>query len=875
MELLDLSGVWRYDTDPENTGIEKQFFKRKLKGESFMLPSSSCENKVGGKLKKYENLNSESVKCLRERYQYIGALWVQREIYVPPSFAGKAVTLFLERVNMSSMVWVDGERIGREMIELSAPHEYDLTDRLSVGVHTLTIRLDNSNLLNIHTMASGYSDDTQGFWCGIIGRMELRAEDKTRIAALHIFPHKTGFDVKAVITGTCAAPNDRQIVSITLSPTAPDGRELRSDTHYITLYTSRQTVRLSYEFDEPIKYWDEFHPDLYTLRASLMHDDGENKILAKFGMRTIEVKNKQLTLNGKEISLRGTLDCGIYPKTGYPPTDLETWLDTMKTIKSYGLNHVRFHAWCPPEAAFEAADMVGIYVLAEMPLWLNYDVCPLETGDDPIHKFYYHNEAMTISKTYGNHPSFIMFSNGNELLGDFEMLEDITTQIKALDDRRLYTLTSNFDRPVTAADDYFCAAAANGHRIRMQTFFDTISEHTRLSYDDAVKEMPVPIVSFEVGQYCVYPNVDSISDYDGNMAPVNFEAIKTDMIRHGIYNKLEKYIKASGMLAALLYKEDIECALRTRGMGGFELLGLTDYTGQSTATIGLLDVFWKNKGIISREDFTKFCDHTVPLMKTDRVFRSDDIFRAELELYDYSESPVSDPAFTLEMYDGSTLMHREQLNGGRTEFPLDFIKKPSKIKTVLKACGHENSWDIFVYPPIGEYPDLKIIEGNSKALKDIIKNGGKAVVSGKRLKKPHQGYFRPVFWSPAFFKTDRSCGIICDTEHPVFDSFPTDAHADFQWKHPLNNSVGADLTDFPRDFETIIETVPNFYDNTPSSPLFEARIGNADILFCGFDLDAEHKCVQQLRYSIARYAASDKFAPKQTLEPEIFLKLFK
>lgn len=875
MEILDLSGIWHYETDSDNTGISRQLYKKKLKGSSFHLPGSSCENNIGKKLKKYKELDCESVKCLREKYQYIGVMWVQRDIYIPPSFAGKAITLFLERINMSSMLWIDGERVGREIIELSAPHEYDLTDKLSVGIHTITIRLDNSNLLNIHTMASGYSDDTQGFWCGIIGRMELRAEDKTRIAALHIFPRKTGINVKAVITSTCIAPRDRQTVCITLSSEAPNGKALRRDTYYVELYTSRQTVSLSYEFDEPISYWDEFHPDLYTLRAYLMHSSGENEITAVFGMRAIEVKNKRIIMNDKVISLRGTTDCAIFPKTGYPPTDEDTWLNIMNTLKSYGMNHVRFHAWCPPDAAFNAADKVGIYILAEMPLWLNYDVCPLETGDDPIHKIYYHNEAIKISKIYGNHPSFIMFSNGNELLGDFEMLEDITSQIKALDNRRLYTLTSNFDRPVTNADDYFCAAAAHGRRIRAQTFFDCISEHTRLSYDDAVNEMPVPIVSFEVGQYCVYPDVDSISDYTGNMVPINLEMIKADMINHGIYSRLRKYIKASGMFAALLYKEDIECSLRTHGMGGFELLSLTDHTGQSTATVGLLDVFRKSKGILSSDDFRKFCGSTVPLLKSGRIFSSNEMFTAELDLYDYSEHPICNPEFTLEMYTGNKLVYSEKTSNRNTEFSLDFIKKPVKLKTVLKVGNHENSWNVFVYPPILEYPKYKILEGNSKAIKDIIKKGGKAIVSGKKLKNPHKGYFRPVFWSPAFFKTDRTCGIICDFAHPVFKEFPTDDHADFQWKNPLDNSVSADLSGFPCDFDPIIEIVPNFYDNIPRSPLFEAKIGNANILFCGFDLSNEHKCVQQLKYSILSYVISEKFSPKQELDPDIFLKLFR
>ena len=128
-----------------------------------------------------------------------------------------------------------------------------------------------------------------------------------------------------------------------------------------------------------------------------------------FGMRRIAREGRKFLLNGKQISLRGTTDCAIHPITGYPPMDLETWRNKMRIVKEYGMNHVRFHAWCPPECAFQAADEAGVYLSVEMPFWLNKDVCPLEAGDDPIHRPYFTQEAITISKTYGNHPSFLLF----------------------------------------------------------------------------------------------------------------------------------------------------------------------------------------------------------------------------------------------------------------------------------------------------------------------------------------------------------------------------------------------------------------------------------------------------------------------------------
>lgn len=899
MQTINLSGSWRYETDPMNTGISEKFYERKLKNENFILPGSACENAVGEKQEKFTELTEQTVRCLRQRYSYTGALWLQREFELPEGFENKNLTLFFERINMASDLWIDGIKIGRQIIELSTPHIYGVTGKLTPGIHTITIRLDNSDLINADGMSSGYSDDTQSIWIGIIGKIELRCEDIFRISNIQLFPSKNSVTAKLTACSDCASPHDKRSVIITLQATAPDGTELTKITYEKAIYTKKQIIHLDYPMGENIEYWDEFNPALYKMTATLTYNGvslssetedictaeheaskityGYDEKTVTFGMRTIAVKGREFILNGKAIALRGTLDCAIYPMTGYPPTDIETWLHTMRTIKEYGLNHIRFHAWCPPEAAFAAADMTGVYILAEMPFWLNTDVCALAAGDDPIHKYYYSQEMVNISQAFGNHPSFIMFSNGNELLGDFELLENMTTQIKALDNRRLYTLTSNFDRAVSPADDYFCAFQAADHRIRIQVFHDVISEHTRLSYDDAIDALEIPVVSFEVGQYCVYPNVDSVSEYTGNMLPVNFEIIGEKMKQHNIYHKLKDYIYASGKLAALLYKEDIEASLRTHKMGGFQLLGLADYTGQGTATIGLLDVFWNSKGLITPKEFREFCSPVVPLMKADRIFGNTENFTADFDLYNYGNKDIENIVYTFSLYDNDTLIYKTSTSDTSISFSLDFISKPSMLTAVLSVEEFTNRWNIFVYPAAEYDNKIPVINGYTDKLEEIIQNGGKAIVIAdtKNLKNPIEGLFKPVFWSPAWFKSQRACGLICDNKHPIFREFPTDSFANFQWKHPIDNSVSTDISSLPEEFNLLIEPVPNFFDNTPRSPLFEAKIGNADILFCGFNFDIDKKAVCALKYSIMKYVNSDEFNPSQRLDENLFKQLFK
>ena len=870
MNVIDLSGSWRYRTDEKDEGVAAGYACDTFSDDGFMLPGSACENKVGVKREYSGELNKDTVRAPRERYEYIGPLWLQREVEIPEDFTG-AVKLFLERVNIASELWIDGEKIGRQITELSAPHVYDLTDKLTAGKHVFTLRIDNRNLLNIDTMASGYSVDTQGYWNGVIGRIELLREERFRVENIQVYPADNGIRVRLTEISDVHSPFERRHARLELSVSDPDGNTLGVKSFEKELFNSRQTEHLFYEMED-IRCWDEFDPALYTLNVRYECCGTVDAKSVRFGMREIKSENKKLLLNGRQISLRGTIDCAIYPMTGYPPMDSDTWIRNFKTIKSYGLNHVRFHAWCPPENAFNAADELGVYISVEMPLWLNRDVCALELGEDPIHRDYFTREAIEISRTYGNHPSFIMFSNGNENMGDFELLEDITTQVKAYDPRRLYTLTSNFDHPVLPCEDYLCAYEAGGHRVRIQTMQDEAAESTCSCYDDAVNDVPVPVISFEVGQYCVYPDVDIIDRYTGNMLPVNFYAIREQMIKKGVYGRLRDYIEASGDLAVKLYKEDIECALRTKDFGGFELLSLCDYTGQSTATVGILDVMFESKGLISPEGFRSFCGNVVPLFMAKRVYRNDETLEAELGLYDFGREKISEPMFELKIYNGSELFFEKKSADDHISIPLCGINKAAKLRVELSSCGYTNSWNIYVYTDPAVESDVTIVSSASE-IAGLIENGGRAIVTADSLKAPIEGSFIPVFWSPVHFPSQKPCGAIIDDAHPVFEDFPTDKHPDFQWKKPLDGSKGMDISGFD-GLRPMVETVPNFVDNTPGSPLFEVKAGKAELLFCGFDMSLDDAVSKQLRKSIYTYVSSERFKPEYAVDTAEFLGMF-
>ncbi len=527
MKILDLSGDWLC-VDPVHFSVNKNVH----------LPGSSCENGIGTPVKYYDEYVKEAVRAPREKYEFIGPLDYFKAIEIPEDFEGCDVCLFLERVNISSRLWFDNFEIGRGVIGLSTPHVYRLTDRVDKdgkplipkisGKHMLRLQIDNSNLLNMGDMASGYSIDTQGYWNGVIGRIEIQCKPVCNIENVAVFADGKNVRIDTVTISDRHVPMDIRKASLKYEITAPNGQTFAPWTQDIELFSKRQ--RNHYRLTLPengFSLWDEFDTDTYSLKVTLVTDSSSDSYETSFGIRKIEVKDKEFKINGHTLSLRGTINCAQYPLTGYPPMDEATWDEHFSKLKEFGLNHVRFHAWCPPEAAFKAADKLGMYLGIEMPLWLNRDVTPMELGDDEWHRLYYREEALRISEAYGNHPSFAIFSNGNENLGDYALLETITEEMKAHDDRRIYTMSSNFDHPLSPSEDFLCAFEILHNKARIQFLHDEVAKGTTVNYDEMRAAVPVPFTSFEVGQYCVYPDVDICEKYTGAMFPVYFSHIST------------------------------------------------------------------------------------------------------------------------------------------------------------------------------------------------------------------------------------------------------------------------------------------------------------------------------------------------------------
>ena len=551
--------------------------------------------------------------------------------------------------------------------------------------------------------------------------------------------------------------------------------------------------------------------------------------------------------------------------------DERGWMKVFTTAREYGLNHLRFHSWCPPEAAFHVADKMGFYCQVELPNW------SLTVNKDSATARFLYDEFDRIVHHYGNHPSLCIISCGNELQPDFDFLNKLTHYMKSCDSRHLY-LTSTFTfekghgRHQEPEDDIFVTQWTDHGWVRGQGVFDEHVPDFKSDYRDAAQDITVPLISHEIGQYSVYPNIQEIEKYTGVLDPLNFKAIRDDLRRKGLLHRADDYLQASGRFAAILYKEEIERALKTPQQSGFQLLDLHDFPGQGTALVGLLDAFWDSKGLIQPQRFREFCAPVVPLAQFEKaVWSAQERFTATIDVADYSETP-KEKEICWQLTDEAGGVYAEG-DGRQVDVALDRVEKAQRLELLvtIKDSPWRNRWNIWVYPEV-EIPQdrhLLVTADISQAL-SALKKGKKVLFSPKTTTvKGLEGKFLPVFWSPVHFpKQAGTMGLLCNPEHPALSDFPTDMHSDWQWWNLVKRSRVIVLDSLP-PMNPIVESVDNFVNNRRLALVIEAQVGKGRLIFSAIDLltDSQLPEIRQLRYSLTRYMLSHEFHPTTTLTP--------
>ncbi|MBE6339684.1 MAG: beta-glucuronidase [Bacteroidales bacterium] len=904
-DKIDLSGTWLFSVCSDNNDA-KTIIPPKILSETICLPGSMMQNGKGDPV----TVNTQWVGSIydssyyfnpaMEKYRrdgnvkfpffltpprhYVGKAWYIRSIHVPKTWKKSRVELYLERPHIVSSVWVDGEYVGSQN-SLCVAHVYDISGYIKAGKDVnIAILIDNDpSLVGVGDDSHSVSDQTQGCWNGIVGEISLRQMPQKSIVSADVFPNISTKSIDVILKTRCRPKNATLRVS-------PYGSNVVLAEESVKLQGDSCMVNIS--LNDECKLWDELSPNLYTL---VITTEGGGRFETHFGMREFKIDGRMFSINGRTTMLRGTVESCDFPLTGYAPTDIESWLAIFRKCKSYGLNHMRFHSYCPPEAAFLAADIEGFYIQPECPSWPNHGVS-LGRGEK-VDK-YLMDEAERIVAAYGNHPSFVMLAAGNEPRGNWvQWCSDFVDYWKNRDSRRVYTGASvGGGWQWQPKSQYHVKAGARGldwskHRPNSS---DNYTKGITSFYDKATKktfEINEPFVTHEMGQWCAFPDIADTVQFTGVYKERNFEIFADVLSQNGMANMSKKFLMSSGKLQLLCYKYELERLMRTPNYAGYQLLALNDYSGQGSALVGVLNALWNEKGYCKAEDFRQFCNPIVMLAEFPKfTFTAGEDVRIPIKIANYNIKPIdkSSVYYTIKVDNMAHIngnIDMNHLDCGITELDeivlstIDFneaVKATLTVSLGSECCTANNSWDFWIYPKqkVQADNDIYVTDTLNAKSREILQNGGKVlllaggkITYGSNVKQQ----FLPVFWNTSWFKMrpPHTVGSYINSEHPIFRDFPTDDFTSLQWWELVNGAQCMLMKDFPSDLEPIVQPIDTWFVSRKLSTLFEANVLNGKLIVTTFDLvsDLDNRpAARQLLASIYDYMHSTDFEPKTTAD---------
>ena len=734
-----------------------------------------------------------------------------------------------------------------------------------------------------------------------MGEFSLEARDCSYIEDVQVYPDP---EKKCAEVRLSVFAEKRGKASVRLggqSWNAPETRRIVPVLRKVCLQKGRNELTFTIDMggDDPL-LWSEFHPALYRLEIELRHGNRRDGCHVDFGMRRFYTEDARFMLNGKKIFLRGKHDTCVFPLTGYAPMDVDSWRRVFRIAKQYGINHYRCHSYAPPVAAMRAADIEGVYLAVELPVWGFVKRKKIALTN------FMKREGDMLLRQCGNHASFMALGLGNELSGDIEVMRELLDGFRGLDNRHLYYFGANNylgKRGPLEGEDFLvtCRLGMEGlyekHVRSSFSFVDAeqggLLNNTRpntvANYARAIADCPRPVVGHETCQFQIYPDYQQLDKYSGVLYPCNLEIFRDRLKPNGLYSQASAFGRATGRFSMECCKADIEYALRTPGFGGYQMLDLQDYPGQGTALVGIIDAFMDSKGIIDPETFHGFCAPVVPLALIPDfcigLARGIDI---RLALFNYEENDWDQP-LTWQLSDEDGLWTKSGClravvpqgsvqEVGQLRIPLDGLQAPARLTLTLKSGRYHNYYHLWVYPDEAEESTdgIYVTDRADDEMKRRLEAGGRVLFIPSHdsiAKQSVGGLFTPDYWNYSMFKTisenagkevsPGTLSVLVDPAHPLFRHFPTEGHSNWQWWSITRNGRPFILDGTDKDYRPLVQVIDNVERNHKLGLVMEAAIGPGRLLMCTVDLDAVSDTPEgrQFRTALLRYMKSPQFVP--------------
>lgn len=951
MKIL-LDGSWHVELEDGTTGqmdlpgtLDENGIGHRDVGANQWHPDAALGNAAGE-----IDIDAPIATRFTRRHTYEGKARISRRIKIP-EYGMERLFVRVERAR-ALRLFVDGaESCIFRQGTLSTPYIFELTG-VTPGEHEFTFLSDNS-YPGMPKAAICYSsaatDETQTNWNGILGECSMYTRPQNFIDSLRVYPRAVKKEEKnkagSYVIDVCVelAPGAKEILidakMVLQSETLAAGN--LENTQKLTeifgcagenlmetgaeAQENPKTAEIWFRnlpLWENVKLWDEAEGNLYEMAAILdsgmaaeYGDDIVDECQIRFGIRSFgDNGSGRLALNGRTIFLRGEANCAEYPETGHPPMTIPEWKEMLLKYRSYGINCVRFHSHCEPEAAFAAADELGMLLQPELSHW------------DPKNAFgteesyrYYRAELTAILKTYANHPSFVMLTLGNELQAQGkgrERMRELVRTAKRLDPTRLYADGSNAfygEEGCDSESDFYTSQSCRNVVIRgtfsgMRGYINENYPSADHAYDAAMveirKEYPKPVFSFEVGQFEVLPDFEELKSFHGISDPVNLKLIKKRVEERGLLPSWKKYVEATGELSRLAYREEIEAAMRTRELSGISLLGLQDFPGQGTALVGMMNSHLEPKpyDFARPERFREFFQECRILVKLPHyTYEAGERLIAEVEAANFgkgniegvfcwtlagkksvSENGNCEPA---EIKSKNTVIATGEdteiticrpgsyTEVGSLDIPLDFVEKNTALTLKVRIGDSISAYPIWVYRKTTPVCPENVYETRAFDMKtrEILQNGGRVYLSPdadkESLPNSIKTQFTTDFWSVGTFADQEGgMGQLIDTEHPIFKEFPTDFHTDWQWWIMATKRAVI----LPHPMKTIITEMDSYAFLRPMAQMIEFRCLKGKVLLSTMELhkSQQYPEVRALQASIYTYLSGENFEPAEEITEE-------
>ncbi len=823
---------------------------------------------------------------------YLGVAWYQKEIEVEEGF----YEFEIECTKWKTEVFLDGKSMG-SVTSLCAPHSFEL-GKITKGSHLLTVKVDNQMQYPYRPDGHGVSDALAASWNGMVGRVCLKKIPDISIQHVVLKPDLESKELKATLFFHNRLQKEKE-GSLYFTIIDKESGKQKQALYSVQIPAGKDRQDFFIDCSSISGQWDEYNPDIQTLSIELVSAAGTQKKELCFGFRFVETKEGKFYINHRPSYLRGTHFGGDFPLTGCPSNKKEDWARIFKICKEWGLNFIRFHSYCPPEAAFVAADEVGIYLQVECAMW---EVFCEGNGMDKV----LWEETERILYSFGHHPSFLMLSPSNEPAGEWApVLAKWYHKCKELEDSysssRLYTRQSGWPYPVEPSKidntDYVYFHRSGygpfpGGTIRNKAGWG------EKDYLPSVEGILYPVITHEMGQWCSYPDFDIIEKFTGYLYPGNYKVFKESAKKAHVLSQNKEFVWASGKLQVQMYKEDLEANFRTPHIYGYELLDLHDYLGQGSALVGVLDAFWDNKGYVEAKEFRHFCNETVLLLRIKkRVYTQDESLLCPVELSHFGKEEIKNANIVWQIINnkdkivkqgsfgtrGYTLSKNQEV--GTLKIDLKDFDAPEcyTVKLFIEGTEIENSWNIWLYKKEVPLPVLHnaVYTRELKQALYALDQGKKVlycpILSQVGWNSPYLSE-RPSFWNSQMGpRWSRGMGLLCNPSHKALRYFPTREYQEYQWNEIIRDAKGINLKEYPDGFLPIVQPLDEWNRNYKMSLLLEAKVGNGSLLLVSSDLERniENSPVKkQLLYSLMAYVDSEEFSPKQEIQREIFLRSF-